>query len=486
MSFEELIEEIGYSGKKNFYENYDSTAIKKLPLNQKLYSQANAKLRSGKKIKAIEGYLELIKKPSKLLIKKIQFIFKRNKCMESDSGFKLYNFYAELSRNDLMTIIIAPYETKLDSDIPYSIKIKKITGSKLEHNKNYYELFSLMSKPEATTLKISKDNNPKYPVLTLKEMQKSITEISSLSMRDNHVSDSLLSPYIGSDILDRKTYVDGLGASYIYDSRTKKDVDVFDKYLNNSDYGITLEHVGILNELNGTIKEFESMRKNREILKNYNVLSWNVASKIKDNNIRESEYKYAIDGINVYGEKDIANNTALQNSLIYYGCLGDKQLTSKSFNQVLDSSILKISSWMNKTEEIIFNNIYDMDLIEIQCARITSYYTAFEKNNQKIQKNVINTFEKNITQVIEKIDEEKKYNLKEREWKVEIPLDIRRAILISDKTKEDIIANIVELMNWTEKRSEQYFTKLSEEGRIFSRDGGIHYDWVHRYKLKDE
>ncbi len=484
MSFDELIEEIEYSGKKNFYENYDSSATNKLPLNQKLYSQANAKLRSHKKIKEIEGYLELITKPAVMLNKKIHSILKLNKYDELETGYKLYKFYAELSKNDLMTIILAPYETKLNSEIPYSIKIKKPTSNKLEHNKKYYELFFLMEKPEPTTLKISKDDNPTYPVLTLKEMQKSITEISSLSMKDNHVSDSLLAPYIGSDILDKKISVDGLGASYLYDSKTKKDVAVFDKYLNKSDYGINLEHMGILNELNGTINEFKSMRKNKEILKNYNVLSWNVSSKIKDDNIRESEYKYAIDGINIYGERDIANNTALQNSLIYYGCLSDKQI-SKSFDDILNSVLLKLSSRMNKTQERVYNNIYDSDLVEIQCARITSYYTAFENNNQKIQKNVIDTFEKNITQIEEKIDEEK-YHQKDREYAPKIPLNIRRAVACSDKTKESIIANIVEFMNWTEKRSEQSFKELIEDGTIYSRDGGIHYDWIKGYKLKEE
>ncbi|MCK5476383.1 MAG: hypothetical protein KAI55_00515, partial [Candidatus Aenigmarchaeota archaeon] len=99
MSFDELIEEIEYSGKKNFYENYDSSATNKLPLNQKLYSQANAKLRSHKKIKEIEGYLELITKPAVMLNKKIHSILKLNKYDELETGYKLYKFYAELSKN---------------------------------------------------------------------------------------------------------------------------------------------------------------------------------------------------------------------------------------------------------------------------------------------------------------------------------------------------------------------------------------------------
>ena len=484
-TFEKLEEELYLQKKIDFFQiphvKGAPLATNRLPIINKLYSAAMDELyhRKGDN-RSIEGYLQP-HIPSKILSSSILKLLDKCK-IDTSRGFKTYKYYAETSKLETDAIILAPYEynVMISSELPYLIKFKHLGRVKDKH------LFILNDKPEPTTLSIPK-TLPPCPVLTLKETRKILSEVSSLSMGkgDRHISDSLISPFVGSELFDTGTSVNGIGSSYIDDKHVSEDVRTLTKILNNSSLGLSLEQFGVITYRSGSMAEIEKLRRNPQAIKKLKVLSGDIPSTETVNNFTFSEFRYKSNGINIDSKHELETNTALQHSLAYYSVLKPKSISINQYNEICKTVLKEIDSFKEKNSDNIVSNIINEGLLPRQLGRIASFYKAYDMNN--ILKLVENAIQIGVASTIYDYHLSDSIRPKHRpkfEAAAEtMPPELIHALYDSDRTKESIIRKLITRHDYSEKNAMKLFEEVTFNGTLTTRDN-VHYSLQYENNMK--
>ena len=324
----------------------------RIPIIKSLQEKArNDLFRTRGENKTTGGYLEPYS-PSKQISSSIFKLLDKKK-INLERGFKTYKFYAEPTKYEINVIIIAPYEynVMIDSQLPYTVNVKYLGRARDN------EMFLLTDRPDPSALKLPEIDLP-FVKLDLNDTRKIISDVSSLSMGkgDLHILDCLIAPHIGSQIFGNS--VNDVGSSYIKRKGVSQDVFLLNDALNNQCSGIPLGHFGIINYLNGLPAKIENMRIDPQVIKKLNVLSWDVQTSEKENNLTLSEFRYKTDAINVDNKRELVTNTALQYSMVYYALLKNKSILRSTYYQICQKVIKLIHSYkltLRKTSNFMNN-----------------------------------------------------------------------------------------------------------------------------------
>lgn len=420
----------------------------------------------------VEGYLALKFRDNKFFP---QTVIKWLKEMGVDTsrGFKTYDFHAELTRIYTGVVVIAPFEFQMDAEFPYKIKIIRLGRiTSLE------EVFYLKEEPEPTFLQPHLPD-PDIPLLTQKQMHRCLTQISSLSMKDRHVFNAVVSPYVGADWVKRTSYIDGIGNSFLENEQLTDDLKKLNDLLNNPQWGLPLSHHGVLNVLNSTPVAIEQMRASQKFQK-FRTVSWNLPTNQRANNFKQSELKYYTDGMNIYDLRDMRNDAAFQYSLMYCSLIKDKGVTFLAYDSAMLKALKTVEGWVGKTNEEIINQIVDGQNLDMQVGRITSYFFGIVhkvKDEDVIVRKVNDAINQNIGSLIENIHLEAPISEKKLSHEREISRMVRFAFLRSGRTKQGFIEKLMEFLGYSEKRATSYVEQLESKGIIYVSDG-VHYHWA--------
>lgn len=471
-TFEKLDEELYLQQKIDFFQiphvKGATVATNRLPIINKIYSVAMDELYHKKgDNRSVEGYLEPVILNKQLSSSILKLLSKRK--TDTSSGFKTYKYYAETSKIETSIIVLAPYEynVRVSSELPYLIKVKPI-GVVTDKC-----IFILNDKPEPTTLKIPK-LEPNFPVLTLKDTRKILSEVSSLSMGkgDRHISDSLISPSVGSELFDTKTAVNGIGSSYINDRHVNEDIRTLSEILNNSSFGLSLEQFGVITYQSGSMADIEKLRRDPQAIKKLKVLSGDLPSTETINNFTFSEFRYKSKGINIESKHELETNTALQHSLAYYSVLKPKTISLSLYNEICQKVLKEVESFKEKNSESIVNNIIDEGLLPTQLGRIASFYKAYDmKNILELVKNTINMGVGSVIYDYQLTQSNRQKFLKAAET---MPPELIHALFDSDRTKEGIIRILITKYDYSEKKAMMTFEEVRSKGLLVTPDN-VHY-----------
>ena len=447
-----------------------------LPIPNQLFKQLSEKLfktNTGETVKVL-GYLEPVR--IKYLDKAIMKWEKFNPNFQN--GFRTYSLFAEYSKLPTEVLVVSPVELSPVTDLPNTLTLMKKgrlnTGKEVFYLKDFEPDFL---KVECTPLG--------FPVINLKDMQKSIIEMSSLSTIDKHLLNSILSPYIGSDCF-KGHFINGMGSSYISKFRLTEDLRKINNVLNKSTFGMPLSHFGIINHLTGEIGEINKIREGlagRSLINKFKTLSWNLPSMPDYENLKKSEFKYAIDGeIGIYEPRNLANNVDFQHSILFYNIL-DKPVKQDVFDKAMVETYEIILDYLGKDEKNLIFKIMDKDNISIQISRIISYFHPFAKDEEETIKYAHETTMHNIEDVLEKIHLDATSTERTFELEVDTEPKVRLAFYSSDRTKMGFIEKYMERTGYSEKRAQQVFQELQSKGLIFSGDN-VHFFWTRENKLR--
>lgn len=484
--FKDLVELQEYQQKLNFFELTDARdsdiPTHRLPIVKAIFSTTVKALHNSQRGQtvSVEGYLEPLYSNKALSEKIFRFASKAD---VASIGFKTYNFYAEPSRKPTEVIVLASSGLGVDvsPDLPYSLKLEMV--GRLEEKDDCKSILMLKDEPEPTILKIPKIELP-FPLLSLKELRKGLAEVSSLSRGDEHVCNSLISPFIGSDFFNKKLIVDGIGSSYMQNSGLQADVGKLNDILKTSAYGLSLEQFGVFNISAGLAEDMDKMRTNSQTLQKFRTLSWNMPTSKEVNNLKLSEFRYKSEAFNIDSGRDIRNNIALQHSLAYYAIIKNKAVKQS----VYDESLLKAITYINSLKEakdIVFDIIIDEIKLPSQVGRMLSFFTAFDASDSDLVKLAKSTLITGIDSTADDIVALKSehmtdefggvgYISKKHTLGKGVPLGVWSAIFSSDRTKDSIVEKIMDKFGWSAKRAEEQLTQLHEEGQIICPDG-VHY-----------
>lgn len=450
----------------------------RLPIIQKIYRNSVIPLfrvRVGNSIGTI-GYLEPII-TTKLLLAKVKKWEEKFRINLRD-GFNVYKFFAETSKIDTKVLIVSPTNMKPSTKFPNELKLMRLGDMR-------DSIVFYLTDYEATTLSLS-DTDFDFPLLNHKRIIKSLSEISNLSMekRDVHISNSILSSYIGTDF--KRESVDGIGSSYLSKIKLKKDLMKIDEILKNEKFGISFSHFGILNHFDGNI--FDIMNLRRESFGKFKTVSWNVPSDTTMRNVKLSEFKYSFDNelLRNYRLRDLENNLEFHHSLLQYA-IKDKRITSELYGELVVTASKEIGQWLeNKDSNLIFK-IIDLKNMNEQVGRIASYFSTYGIGDKEMKKQITETISHNIGDILT----EKQFQVMSKDKartkgaeRIERELDpkIRIAFYSSDRTKQNIIEKFMEHLGCSEKKAEEVFGKL-ENGIIFTPDD-VHYRWWNESQFK--
>lgn len=481
--FEDLAQLQEYQQKMDFFTIVDPSSKKvqtfRLPIIKNIVSTTLRSLHGSSigDIITVDGYLEYLY-AHKVLAEKI-FKFAQKNEIASNEGFKTYEFYAESSKVPTDVIVLAPsnFNSDVSPDLPYTLKFENI--GRIYDATECKSVFLLKDDPKPTILKIPKIDAP-FPILNLKDLRKGLSEVSSLSVGDEHVCNSLLSPFVGSDFFKKNIIVDGIGSSFIQNDGLGTDVQKLNDLLKNSSYGLSLEQFGVLNiSSKGLVEQIDKMRGSKEALQKLRVLSWNMPTSKDANNLKLSEFKYKSEPINIEAKRDILNNVAFQHSLAYYALLKNKTVQQSTYDEALKKILDYVSSFKSEGDAV-FERIIDNNQLPVQIGRIASFYAAFDTPNiVELTKNTIETgVDSTIYDVVPSDNRPKEKTLGEEN----IPLGVWAAIFASDRTHEGIIEKFMSRFGWSQKRAEEQLRHLHEKGRIISPDG-VHYRLLNETKF---
>ncbi len=484
LKFKDLVELQEFQQKLDYFRisnpKHLNFSINKLPIVLKIHSTTMDKFHNstiGSKI-TVDGYLEPYfpkKMETRTILKYLE-----THGFQVNEGFRTYAFYAVSSKIPTEVIIIAPreYEFVINSEMPHTLKIINLKRIK------YQTIALLQDVPEPITLKIPPIETP-YPVLTLKEIRKCITQISSLDSPDKQIIDALIAPNIGSDFVKKHVETDGIGSSYVHNKTVEQDVTLLNNMLKESSSGLSLQDYGIINISNKHNSHLLNIkRRDPLVLKMCNVFSWDIPSSLNRNNLPLSEYRMNPEGINIIDTKDIQNNTALQYSILHYGLLRKGLVSTTTHDMICKKLIDNVSELMqDKTNSI--NKIMDINSLPKQAGRVVSFYKKFNIPN------ALDVAYKSIDDGIDSILQDDVFlmNCKEsHQLSTEnIPIDIMKAYhSCPKKTKDNIIEHIMERTGWSEKRAEKAFDELVENGTFTAYDN-VHYRFTHdaNYELTE-
>lgn len=469
--------------KLRFFETYSkNTQIlsKRLPFVQAAIREVIPKLyrlRDGDTIET-EGYLELKIRDNRILSPSIISLLQDNG-IDTTNGFKAYEFYVESSKLPTEILVVASFDFQIESGLPYNLKLIR-----LGRRKSLELIFYLKDIPEPAILSPHIPETD-YPLLTHKQIHRSLTQISSLSMKDKHILDSVISPYIGADWVKRNVYIDGIANSFVSKTQVLADLSKLDDALNSTQYGISLSHHGILNLLNKSPAGIEKMRTLQKFQK-FKVVSCNVSSGKNPNNLKQSEFKYATESLNIEDIRDIKNDLALQHTLMYRSLINDKTVSYQLFGSAMMRAIKIVQDWVDKSDKKMIGRIIDENNLDTQIGRIASYFLAITnklKDEDIIVRKVDTTVNQNIGSIIEKIHLEAELSKRKQDHEREIPLMMRLAFYRSDRTTKGFAEMIMELLGYSEKKSLEYIKQLERDGMIFLSDG-VHYHWFSESRFK--
>jgi len=430
-----------------------------LPINRILFENSTRLYRTLDAQKAeTQGYLEPVY--SKLITK---WVSKKEIGVGDD--FSVLKFYTDLSKIPTNIIVIAPGHYKVSWGLPYEIELKRIgnLGDKL---------IFLMEGLKESYIRLPEPDTD-YRLLNLHQLRKSIQEVSSLSNKDRHIITSILSPYIGCNVEKR----DGIGSSYISSPKLGNDLKLIDEGLSSVRYGLPLDHFGIINLL--TWKSPDYIRKIENTAKTF---SWNISSINTPKIVGKSDFQYGLreDLINVYGKRGLEDNLDLRYSILMHN-LRNKAINYTELGELNERVYRIFREWMGGGYENDILNLMEKNLSN-QIKTLPSFYSAFYTDFNEITDISVKSIKENIGVLLELFRKEKAsempkkaalLTLRERE----IPPGVRLSFEFSDKTKQGFIQKCMNMNDLTEKKANEYFDKLEQEGLIFNMDGK-HFKWV--------
>ena len=469
--------------KLRYFESYSKNPqilSKRMPFVRSALQSTLSKLSRTTKGVAVEveGYLVLKLKDSKFFTKTVIKWLKENG-IDITKGFKTYDFYTELTKIDTGSVVIAPFEFQIDAELPYSI-----TVTRLGRVASLEDVFYLKEKPEPTFLQPHL-LPPDIPLLTQKQMHRCLTQVSSLSMKDSHIFNAIVSPYIGADWIKRTSYADGIGNSFLENEQVMEDLKKLNDLLNNPQLGLPISHHGVLNVLKSSPAAVERLRASQKSQK-FRTVSWNLPTNQQANNLKQSELKYFTEGINIHNMRDIQNDAAFQYSLMYCSLVKDKGVTFQAYDSALLKALKTVEEWVGKTNEEIINQIVDGQNLDMQVGRITSYFFGMAhkvKDEDVIVRKVNDTINQNMGSLIEKAHLESPISEKKLSHEREIPRMVRFAFLRSGRTKQGFIDKLMEFLGYSEKKATSYVEQLESKGIIYTSDG-VHYYWTTESNFK--
>lgn len=453
---------------------------KRMPFVRSALQSTLLKLSRARKGVAVEveGYLALKLKDSKFFTKTVIKWLKENR-IDITKGFKTYDFYTELTKIDTGIVVIAPFEFQIDAELPYSIKV-----TRLGRVTSLEDVFYLKEKPEPTFLRVSLPDHD-IPILTQKQMHRCLAQVSSLSMKDSHIFNAIVSPYVGADWVKRTSYADGMGNSFLENEQVMADLKKLNDLLINPQLGLPISHHGVLNVLKSSPVAVEQLRASQKVQK-FRTVSWNLPTNQQANNLKQSELKYFTEGINIHDMRDIRNDAAFQYSLMYCSLVKDKGVTFQAYDSAMPKALKTVEEWVGKTNEEIIDCIVDGQTLDMQVGRITSYFFGMAhkvRDEDVIVRKVTDTINQNMGSLIENAHLEAPTSWRKVSREKEIPRMVRFSFYRSGRTKEGFIEKLMEFQGYNEKRATSCVEELESKGTIYTPDG-VHYYWTTESKFK--
>ncbi len=443
------------------------------PIVNTQFGNSLRSLYKGDKTK-ITGYVELSTVQNITLKRKLERLFNELN-LYVKNGFETFNFYAETTKIPTKKVLIAPYGANIKSDILHEFKVVYL-------NRIAYVDYFYIEDYERTAFKMESQDF-KLPVLSLNGMVKGLGEIApSLSKKPGHLAHSVLSNYIGSDFIDKHIEIDGVNSSYLKDGDTKSNLLKIKSVFENRNASIPLSHFGIINYLDGNVGDIEKMRSKANLLKRWNVLSWNRPS--DSTTIKMSVFNYSSDGaLNIYGITDLKNNLLWQHSILSYA-IKDKTVSSQQFGEVMYSVSKVINSYLDKGEDGLLSQVMDLNNIDLWVGRVTSYFLAFSSNKDVIVPNAVRTLTYNISDAVLSLHSSKQKSKLAYKEKTEVDPRVRVALyLTKTRLKEEFIERIIQITGWSYKITEKYVDGLINGGYLYAPDN-IHYRWYTESKFR--
>lgn len=442
-----------------------------LPLNRALHKNFldSIKNSKGDTTKTV-GVLSSV--PSKFTFRPIiQKIMKEHKNLEYYKLFKLEsgsyiktNFY-----------VVSSLNFEVDIDTPYLLTLKNCGTS---GNNTFFLLMDF--EPSFITV-------PEVPDIVVKgvdAMRNSIRDITCLehTEKGDHILNSILGNYIGSDFLKRNVIIDGLNSSYVGDLSLKEDLKMIRDTLSNNNITIPLQHMGTTVYFDGNLSELERLRKIN--LGRFKTMSWNLYSLPNLENLKKSEFKYTMgtDSLNIESTKELENQDFLQSLLFYIN--KNKRVPEPLYHSILNDTLIKINKWIEGGKGNFISRVVDSLNIDRQIGRIISYNMAFGFSEDTVAKNVMNTIEHNIEDIsevaTEQREKEKSLQIRRMEKEKEVSFRVRlifNTIPRENRTRENVIEAFKTECDFTENRAIEEFENLYREGMIYSPDGE-HWEWT--------
>ena len=443
-----------------------------LPINKALHNRFLESIKNSTgSVTKIVGMLSSV--PSKVTFKPvIQRIVKENKNLEYYKLFKLEsgshiktNFY-----------VVSPINLDVCIDTPYLLTMKNygMFGD---------NTFFLLMDFEPSFITISEV--PDIGLMDIDAMRKSLRQITSLGYTEktNHIMNSILGNYIGSDFIKKNTIVDGLNSSYIGDLALKEDLKMIHNTLSNKNFTIPLQFIGTSIHFDGDLSKIESLRKIN--LGRFKTISWNLYSLPNLDNLKKSEFKYTLgtDSLNIETTKDIENNQDFLQSLLFY-INKNKRVSEALYHSIYNDVLIKVNKLVEGGKGSFITKVVDSLNIGTQIGRIISYNLAFDTKENEITQNVMNTIEHNIEDILEVATEqremERSLEIQRKEKEKGVSLKVILAfnkIPEENRTRENVIESLRTECDFKENRAAEEFENLHREGIIFSPDG-VHWIWT--------
>ncbi|MBN2101722.1 MAG: hypothetical protein JW716_02525 [Candidatus Aenigmarchaeota archaeon] len=462
--YEELIEEIG---ERRILFDYPigkkSNVSEKIPLVREIYQENISKLnhcQTNETIK-VDGYLERNNNKIDInLLKK----WEKAHDISFHAGCKIYNYYAESSFLDMQVFIVCNSSLTPSTEMPNELVLTRLSGLGLKSLD--YKQYFLLKEFNPTVIKPPK-TLPPFPLMPLKRIIKSFAEISTLSNNDEHIVNSLISPYVGTNFTLK---TDGIGCSYVQDKGISDDLNIIHKALNNTEIGLPLSNFGIINFLKEDLVNIERQRARNNKLR---TISWNMASDSIDN-IIHSEFKYNNDNeiIGIENVRDLDFNIQLQNSLLYYN-IKDKKINEKEFRAIHSDVLEKIYELYGSDRSNVLQYMDEKNL-DIHIGRMQSFFTAFFQDDiDKIKKEIIDSTTRNFDSVLAYEDTKHSYSENPEiashrsEFEKKTYPRVRLAFINANGDKNTFIEELGRLLGWSEKKALEEFTRLYNGGYIY-------------------
>jgi hypothetical protein len=365
----------------------------------------------------------------------------------------------------------------LRPDTCYNVKLKR-----LGKNWRDYELFELL---DAEPIFIGLESKSELDILDhqkfIKQFKECLTSLGDTA-KDNHVANSIIANYIGTDITSNK--VDGFGSCYVGGNQNLNNLKSLNSALNNT--VIPVRILGVNNLFNINLLKVNNLKK--ELYGKLRNISWSSGILHLPDSLNNAEFKCAADLLSIENLKNIQNNLDFIESLSWY-ILKNKEIriSDPLYNKICLEALGDIDKFRRSDLDIV-SKIFDETQIDIQAVRVGSFYKAFGFDDNRIIKNVKDTLENNLVGIKEQIREiigtSKSIETEKRtERQFKNIMLVKRAFLMAiPRTQENIVNKLIELGE-TPKNAQLIFQQLIESGSIFSPDGSL-YRFTREKELK--